>query len=192
MKKQKRITQRASRYITRRLIRELPHNRIFHNIHHTLTVWRGVKVIGKAMGVSKEELEIVSLAAIFHDAGHVECYIGHEEASVNMAREWLEQEGYPSDKIERVAACIRATSMPQQPRDQLESIICDADLLHLSFESYPDYQEMLRREWQLELGVKYTDEDWETTNNAFLADHRYFTDYARRELEPRKQQLNLP
>ncbi|MBB4078689.1 putative metal-dependent HD superfamily phosphohydrolase [Lewinella aquimaris] len=191
MKKQKRITQRASRYVTRRLIRELPHNRIFHNIHHTLTVWRGTKMIGKAMGLSKEELEIVCLAAIFHDTGHIECYVGHEEVSVRIAREWLEKQGYPPAKIDRVSDCIRATSMPQDPRNKLEQVLCDADLLHLSFEAYPDYQEMLRREWQLEFGLKYTDEDWELTNNTFLADHKYFTDYARQELEPRKQQLKV-
>ncbi|WP_020567381.1 HD domain-containing protein [Neolewinella persica] len=186
VKKQKSLAQRASRYITRRLIRELPHNRIFHNLHHTLTVLRGVKVIGKAEGLSREEMQIVKLAAIFHDSGHVECYKGHEAASMRIAEEWLRKQDYPEDRLARVLACIEATTMPQHPRNKVEEILCDADLRHLAFDMYSDYQELLRVEWKLELGIEMTDEEWEAANNKFLTEHRYFTAYGRRELEPDK------
>ncbi len=186
VKRKKGIVQRASRYITRMLIRELPHNRIFHNLHHTLTVTRGVKMIGKQEGLSKEELEIVRLAAVFHDCGHVKCYTGHENESQRIAAEWLREQGYPEAKLARVLACISATTMPQNPQNKMEEVLCDADLRHLSFDTYPDYQEMLRAEWKLELGVEMTDEEWEAENTKFLNEHRYFTGYGQRELEPLK------
>lgn len=143
-------------------------------------------MIGKAEGLNREELQIVKLAAIFHDCGHVKCYKGHEAASMRIAEEWLRAHDYPEERLVRVLACIEATSMPQHPRNKMEEVICDADLRHLSFDMYHDYQELLRVEWKLELGVEMTDAEWETSNNKFLSEHRYFTDYGQRELEPYK------
>lgn len=185
-KKRKGIVHRASRHITRRLIRELPHNRIFHNLHHTLTVLQGVKVIGKAEGLSREELQIVKLAAIFHDCGHVKCYKGHEAQSMKIAEDWLRGQGYPEEKLVQVLSCIEATTMPQHPRNKLEEVLCDADLHHLAFDMYADYQEMLRVEWKMELGIELTDAAWESSNNKFLREHHYFTKYGQEVLEPKK------
>jgi hypothetical protein len=80
----------------------------------------------------------------------------------------LTAEGYPADRIAKVVSCIDATSMPQHPRNLLEQILCDADLCHLASSSYPDYQEMLRVEWHLELGLSITDEEWNVSNDKFL------------------------
>lgn len=76
--------------------------------------------------------------------------------------------------------------MPQHPRNLLEQILCDADLCHLASSSYPDYQEMLRVEWHMELGLSMTDEEWNVSNDKFLKNNSYFTAYGKRVLEPRK------
>jgi predicted metal-dependent HD superfamily phosphohydrolase len=186
MTHRKSILYRAGRYVTDLLIRELPKDRVFHNLHHTINVTQGARKIGRAEGLSPRELEIVLLAAWFHDTGHVKSYTGHEAHSIVIAEAWLNQAPYPPDRIAHVLRCIGATIMPQQPRDKLEEVICDADLYHLSFSTYDHYQEMLREEWRRELDIEVTDEEWERRNTKFLTDHRYFTRYGREILECRK------
>lgn len=186
------IVYRAGKFVTRLLIEALPPNRVFHNLHHTLNVVQGAIIIGGQEGLAHEELEVLILAAWFHDSGHVEAYEGHEASSQIIALRFLRDECYPEVRIDCVLRCIEATTMPQEPRDAMEAVLCDADLFHLSFAEYDHYQELLREEWKRVLGVQFSDADWERENNAFLATHRYFTDYGQMVLEPRKAHPDLP
>ncbi|MCP9236334.1 HD domain-containing protein [Lewinella sp. JB7] len=180
------ILYRAGRFVTQLLIQQLPPDRVFHNLHHTINVMQGALKIGRAEGLSEEELEIVMLAAWFHDTGHVKTYTGHERVSMDIAREWLSAEHYPEERIDAVLRCIEVTTMPQRPTNTIEAVMCDADLYHLSFNTYDHYQEMLREEWRLELGIEVSDEDWNRQNDAFLKSHSYFTKYGQDVLECRK------
>lgn len=187
MKKHRdRIVYRAGSHVVRLLRKQLPTDRVFHNVHHTINVVQGVVDIGRAEGVDPENMEILMLAAWFHDTGHVRTYAGHEEISVELARDWLRKQSYPEAKIEEVVRCINATTMPQQPTDLLERVICDADLYHLSFPTYDHYQALLREEWKLLLGIEMTDAEWDASNDGFLSRHRYWTDYGRERLEGKK------
>ena len=186
-KHRKSIVYQAGLYIVRLLGEELPTDLVFHNVHHTINVVEGVVTIGKAEGISDEELEMLMLAAWFHDSGHIATYLGHEEKSIELARNWLQQNAYPTDRIEQVLRCIRATTMPQQPTDKLEQIICDADLYHLSFPTYDHYQELLREEWKRLLGIDESDAAWRERNDAFLRDHSYWTAFGKEKLEGKKQ-----
>lgn len=180
------IVYLAGSYVVRLLRLELPADRLFHGTHHTINVVQGVVDIGRAEGVNPAELEILMLAAWFHDTGHIHTYAGHEEQSMVIATKWLKAQAYPPGKIKDVVRCIRATTMPQQPKDKLERIICDADLYHLSFVTYDHYQELLREEWKLILGLEMTEEEWHKSNDIFLRKHSYWTDYGRAFLEEKK------
>ncbi|NAS13017.1 HD domain-containing protein [Poritiphilus flavus] len=180
------IVLQAAVYTAQRIIAEQPKNRVFHNLHHTITVLEGAGKIGRAENLKEVELQMVLLAAVFHDLGHIECYSGHEEVSKRLANEWLTAQNYPEEKIAMILGCIGATRIPQNPKNILEEVVCDADLIHLSFESYPIYREMLRSEWEKELGLVYTDEEWIANNNKFLMEHSYFTAYGKNTLEPKK------
>jgi len=79
------------------------------------------------------DAEIVTLAAYFHDISRVE--FGAEEHNVRsaqMARQWLEQRGYPDDRTQRVVDAIVAhmRPVPESQRDALAleaRIVYDAD-----------------------------------------------------------------
>ena len=180
------IIYRAGRYVTQLLIHQLPKDRVFHNLHHTINVMQGALKIGKEEGLSEKELEIVTLAAWFHDTGHIKTYTGHERVSMEIAREWLEKENYPEEHLKEVLRCIEVTTMPQRPTDTIENVMCDADLYHLSFNTYDHYQEMLREELRRELDIEVSDEDWYRQNTAFLTNHKYWTEYGKNVLECRK------
>ncbi|WP_052333910.1 HD domain-containing protein [Neolewinella persica] len=180
------IVYRAGNYVVRLLREQLPANRVFHNVHHTINVVQGVVDIGREEKLGAEDMEILMLAAWFHDTGHVYTYAGHEDRSIMLAQEWLRGQAYPEARTAEVVRCIRATTMPQQPTDLLEMVICDADLYHLSFPTYDHYQELLREEWKLLLGIDMTDEEWRNSNDAFLRNHHYWTEFGQERLEGRK------
>ena len=106
------IVLQAAIFVAQQIISKQPKNRVFHNLHHTLTVLEGAGKIGRKENLSEDELEIVLLAAVFHDLGHIECYKGHEEASKKLASKWLTEHSYPKDRIIRILDCIGATKIP--------------------------------------------------------------------------------
>ena len=94
----------------------------FHNIQHTLQVVKAVDEIGAAMKIEEDLQEGLTLAAWFHDSGHIKRYQGHETASKVLAKEFLVKEKYPEEKILFILNCIDATKMPQQPKNLFEAV----------------------------------------------------------------------
>ncbi len=162
----------------------------FHNLGHTLMVVNGVKRIGKAEGLSEDELFILELAAFLHDVGYTEKYWGHEEESARIAAEFLGANGLAIEKIELVKKCIVATKFPQHPAGKLEEVICDADFYHFSLPDYQDYASRLKTEWETNLNLFYTDVEWDELNLNMLSAHIYFTDYGKNILQQKKA-LNI-
>lgn len=134
-----------------------------------------------------EELEPILLAALFHDTGNAAVFTGHENHCMIEASNFLSAQEYPVDKIISVAGCIKATYMPQQPKNFYEEIICDADLFHLGTKSYSSKNKLLRTEWSEFLKTDYSDETWDTLNIRFLEHHRFHTNYGKKILESIKQ-----
>ncbi|WP_160128869.1 HD domain-containing protein [Kordia antarctica] len=159
----------------------------FHSMQHTLEVYKNVQTIGKNENLNTEELEILKIAALFHDTGISIIYKGHEAISSKNAQIFLSYIEYPDKNIAQVMNCINATKMPQQPITKLERIICDADLLHLSSKNYMLKNELLRMEWKTHMDLIFTDEDWLNLNLNFLTGHKYHTEYGKNILEEKKE-----
>lgn len=160
----------------------------FHNLQHTLEVFRNVRNIGQHEAVSVEDLEILQIAALFHDTGMIDKFMGHEEVSASNANTFLRNISYSEDKIQKVITCIMATKMPQAPQSKLSSILCDADLFHLGCSGYLIKNELLRHEWQINLNIRYTDDEWQHLNLNFLKEHHYFTSYCQNVLDEKKHE----
>ena len=156
----------------------------YHNFEHAKAVAKASKTIGAACRLSAEELEGVILAAWFHDAGYVKAIEGHEEKSVEIATSFLRGNGYPQEKIARVAGCIRATRMPQNPKTLMEQVLCDADISHLASKDFLEVSELIRLEIEHRMGRKLAEAEWLTMNTIFVAGHQYHTDYARSKYAP--------
>jgi predicted metal-dependent HD superfamily phosphohydrolase len=151
----------------------------FHTFRHARAVAEASQEIGAACSLSEDDLEVVTLAAWFHDTGYVEGIEGHEERSVQIASAYLRDHGYPEEKITRIAGCIRATEMPQDPKSLPEQVLCDADIAHLASKDFFKVTELIRSEIEHRRRRELTDEEWLTLNTEFLAGHRYHTGCAR-------------
>ncbi len=173
------ILNEAQRYAQRILKNQLPENIVYHSFEHTRHVVEAVLEIANHSEVNEEEIEILELAAWFHDLGYVSTIANHEEKSVEITREFLQQKNYSAEKTEKVIGCIMATKMPQSPTNKLEEIICDADLLHLANEKYCEISKLLQIELEQVHGKEIRDEDWYINNKHFIESHEFFTKYAR-------------
>jgi predicted metal-dependent HD superfamily phosphohydrolase len=151
----------------------------FHTVRHARAVAKASREIGGACQLTEDDLEVVTLAAWFHDTGYLEGIEGHEERSVRIATAFLRDHGYPEEKIARIAGCIRATRLPQKPKNLLEQVLCDADIAHLASKDFFKVTELIRSEIEHRMRLKLTEEEWLTMNADFVAGHRYHTGCAR-------------
>lgn len=168
--------------------KELSPQLVYHNFSHTEEVVNAAFEIGKAENISEKDLEVLLLAAWFHDIGFIKSKENHEENSKEIATSYLKKIKYPEDLIAKVCKIIDATKMPQTPTTTLEKIICDADLYHLGTENFNKKSNLLRSEWESCNNKYFTDIEWIEQNEKFIGKHKYFTDYAFNKLNNQKVQ----
>lgn len=173
---------------------------VFHDYTHTRNVLEAVIEIGNGCNLDDRELDLLQLAAWFHDTGYDQGAEAHEERSCRYATDFLSKQGLPQQDLDIITRCIRATRLPFLPNDLLEEIICDADLSHLGKKIYWDRTGRLRQEFLLTRGRVVSEPEWVQFELDFMNNHRYFTSvaealYNARKLKHikqlRKQQLRL-
>ncbi len=169
------------------LEQKLPDDLFYHNIKHTIDVITEVELIGWAEGVSEENILLLKLAALFHDAGHVISYKDHEHYGTIMARQKLANHNFDYEQIETVCRLIMATKMPPKPKDLLEQIICDSDLDYLGRADFIPVSKTLYQELR-ERNLIGTWEEWNKLQLKFISKHQYFTSTAIGIREVNKQQ----
>ena len=160
----------------------------YHDINHTLDVYRSVERIAVMENVKGFDLVLLKTAALFHDSGMLSTYIGHEEASCEFTEKHLPGFGYGSDEIERINKMIRATKLPQQASGLLEQILCDADLDYLGRNDFFMISHRLKFEWKTQNIKPTTLKEWYVLQIDFLENHRFFTRSARRSRDEKKQE----
>ena len=168
----------------------LPDGAVYHNFNHTVQVVEASLEIATAEKIKEGDIEKLLVAAWFHDTGFVHGFENHEVKSVEIATDYLKNIGKPEDYIKSVNDIISATIMPQQPKDRLQEIICDADLWHLGSDKFSKKTNLLRSEYEILCNNTMTDEAWLEKNSNFLSTHHYFTDYAYATLNEQKT-LNI-
>lgn len=178
---------KVSEFVSNLLKNNLPEGCVYHNIEHTLNVVESAKLIGEHSKLSDEDMEILLIAAWFHDTGLINVYDGHEEKSIEIFKGFINQNHLSTEKIEKIAKLIRVTKIPRNPTDLLEKIICDADLSHIGQKGFQRRIKLLRQEWENMLGKKFTDIEWLNSNIDFLTNNEFNTDYAKETFEEQKQ-----
>ena len=126
----------AGSFIIDKLDKELPPYLSYHNVSHTRQVLKRSLEIAASENITGDDLDILSTAALFHDAGFIEKYTGHEEVSCQLAKQYLPQFDYSDPQIEIICELIMATKIPQTPKNHLAEILCDADLYYLGTDDY--------------------------------------------------------
>lgn len=181
------LLQKSRKYVESFLKENLSDGIYYHDLEHTQEVVKASQEIGISSNLSKEELEIVLIAAWFHDTGYYKGMQDHEAKSKDVATKFLKQEGVEDKKIDAVGGCIMATKIPQNPTNIMEEVLCDADLYHLSTREYFKKSELLRKEFSLIFPDEIQLDEWFKNSIKFLKKHSFFTSYAKENLLPAKK-----
>ncbi len=166
--------EQAGDYILHRMEKELNGNLYYHNVHHVVDVVQAALIIGKNEHISDEEMELLHVAALFHDSGFIISPENHEKLSCDIAMEYLPGIGYSESEIAVICSLIMATRVPQSPRNHLEKIMCDADLDYLGRDDFFTTGHNIFREFHARHLVKDF-RDWNEMQVKFLTAHNYFT-----------------
>jgi predicted metal-dependent HD superfamily phosphohydrolase len=165
---------------------KMPKEYVYHDLTHTEDVVRVASQLALSYSMSIEELEILQIAAWFHDTGYTEGPEGHEERSVDIATAFLNANDYAAQKTTMVAGCIRATKLPQTPQNKLQQIICDADLSHLGEKTYWLRTARLRQELVFLQNRAMNEEEWIEFELSFMLAHQFHTEVGRETFDNRK------
>lgn len=157
--------------------REIDSRYEYHNLRHTLDVIKQAEQIGIAEAIAMSDLQLVKIAALYHDTGFSRARKNHEEHSVQLFLEHSSNSSLSDYEKEQISACILATRMPQCPKTHLEQILCDADLDYLGRSDFFDIGESLRREL-IYAGEIQPEDSWDEIQIRFLESHQYKTAYA--------------
>jgi predicted metal-dependent HD superfamily phosphohydrolase len=147
----------------------------YHNWVHTTQVRDEVLLLARHAGVTNGELELLNLAALFHDSGFSESYVGHEDVSKRLASEFLQAQNYPPERIEAILRLIEVTKIDVKPNGKLEALMKDADTSSLGKSHFQIYTNSLRKELNTVQNAVLTKKDWAKTNLRFLDDHEYYS-----------------
>lgn len=168
------------------LIRETPPELLYHNPNHTQYVIDQVDVIGAFEKLDPSELELIKVAALFHDMGFLYQRENHEEKGCEIVRSDLPSMGFSQGEISSIIGMIMATKIPQSPQNKWEEILADADLEYLGTADFENGSQRLFKEvhhFHPEIG----EERWLEIQIDFISHHTYHTHFCKTYREPLKQ-----
>lgn len=171
---QRQIVKNAESYVIDLLKSGLKPEHGYHDLQHTLSVRDASQELGNRYRLSDDELELLALAGLFHDTGFTKTYVGHEEASKEIATAFLQKEQYEQEKIEQVNRLIEVTKVGVEPELLLEKIIKDADF-NTNGSTYEEKSAALRKEWEVFCNQQMTDDEWTENGLNFWESHRFYT-----------------
>ena len=99
----------------------------------------------------------------------------------------LPEFGYKHSDIKKINEMILATEMPQNPKNHLSAILCDADLDYIGGDYFIDNGDKLYKEF-LAYGIVSEDVNWDTIQLKFLENHSFHTKTSNLVREIIKQQ----
>lgn len=173
------------RFVIHELAHRLSPDLTYHGIHHTKDVLSVCNQYIKRLKIKGREAELLQTGALIHDMGFLYTYRDHEEEGVKMAQQLLPQYEFDQEEIATISGLIMATKVPQQPKTELEKILCDADLDYLGREDFEPISESLFQELQ-NVNLLHDRVAWDNIQVRFLEGHCYHTAYAQKYRQPPK------
>jgi len=185
------LIKEAKQYISSLLTTELSENCVFHTIKHTLDVVSNAEIIGRYCKLDENSLNVLRICALFHDVGYVDAYDDHERFSAERARTYLHSKNIDPEIIDQVEVAILSTKTPQNPKDQISRILCDADLMNLTFDDYFEQIDLMRKEWEKVGKAKLNSHEFHISSLEFFQSHEYHSKYGKKVLQPKKEKTEL-
>ncbi|MGN7985919.1 Pycsar system effector family protein [Pedobacter sp. 22226] len=160
---------------------------VYHNFEHTQEVVNAAQQIANHYQLNEQDFFTVTVAAYFHDTGYFEDALNHEAKGAELADDFLAKHKVHQEVRDSVKSAILATKIPQQPKNEIDKIICDADLFHLGLPDFRAKGKLMHKENELIYKKDISKLEWRKKDIQFMESHHYHTDYANLLLSDQKQ-----
>jgi predicted metal-dependent HD superfamily phosphohydrolase len=174
------------RHVLDKLKHELPQFLAYHGMNHTLDVLNVCEQYIRRENLSEGDRYTLRIGAIVHDMGFLIGAMNHELIGAGMAEVLMKDLGMDQRIIDQVKGLVLATKIPQTPLNDLQKIICDADLDYLGRDDYPTISVKLFTELK-HMNVISTEQQWKDLQINFLQSHHFHTPFAVKNREAKKQ-----
>ena len=168
-----------------RFKKELPEYLTYHNASHTRYVLDKAVLISQEEKIDADQLDLVKVAALYHDSGFLKGLVEHEHASCEIVKAELPAYDFSSIQTDQICQMIIATKIPQKPQDLLGKIVADADLEYLGTDLFDIGSQRLFDELR-HFNSGLTRTEWLKIQIRFLESHQYHTVYCQNFRQPKK------
>jgi len=165
---------------------KLPKELSYHNLQHTLDALYVCNQYVKRIGLDHHSAKLLRLGVLFHDIGFTVSKKNHEASGIQIAEGLMKEFNFPKKDMDVITGLIMATRMPQNPKNQLERMICDIDLDYLGRDDFYPISNQLYRELQNN-SLAPNKFEWNKIQIEFLETHNFHTDFAKRNRQPQKE-----
>ncbi len=176
-------------HVTEMFHKQQPAHLVLHNLAHTENVVKKANEIAGHYNLSEEDMLVVYAAAWFHDTGYLQGKPeDHELISVEMMKEYLNEQKLDSTIIEKIEDCILATRAPRNPKDLNAEIICDADTYQFgSKKEFKRTNKLAFEEATHFSEFKLSKNTFDEKTIELLSAHKYYTTYCKEILNDVKK-----
>ncbi len=162
-------------------------NHYYHSYDHALEVMNRAIYLSKQEWLSKEDVEMMWLAGIFHDSWFIIQYDKNEPIWAKIARNYLKSVLYPEERIQKIEQIILATDPDYTtPKDIYEEIIKDSDMDNLWRDDFIEKNNNIKKELEIIKKIKIKDPDWRHASVQLLKEYKYKTNSQRYERDHKK------
>jgi hypothetical protein len=132
-------------------------------------------------------MNILRICALFYNAGYIRSYDQCHEESIVIASAFLAEHEVDQQTIGHMAEIIRATKLPQNPKDKIAEVLCDADMMYITAENAMEQFDLLFDETAMSKPKPAKRQVFEKDLIDFFTNHTYFTEYGKTVLQPKKE-----
>lgn len=162
-------------------------NHYYHSYDHALEVMNRAIYLSKQEWLSKEDVEMMWLAGIFHDSWFIIQYDKNEPIWAKIARNYLKSVLYPEERIQKIEQIILATDPDYTtPKDIYEEIIKDSDMDNLWRDDFMEKNNNIKKELEIIKQIKIKDPDWRHASVQLLKEYKYKTNSQKYERDHKK------
>jgi len=178
--KNNKFIKKIQKYVNRLLTPLEQH--YYHQYNHALEVMDRAIYLWKKEWVSKEDIELLAIAALFHDTWFIIQYNDNEIFWAQIAENYLKTIIYSKEKIILIRKLILATSPKyKDPKNILEKIIKDSDMDNLWRDDFFDKANKIKEEIEAIKKIKIKDPDWHHASLDLLYEHKFLTNTEKKE-----------
>ena len=193
--------EKVELYVTQTITTEFSDKLVYHDIEHVHTVIQGIKEIAKAEKLNEEEQEVAIIAGWLSTIGFknletwgeikepMELFSRCYSCSLGLAMAFLKSINYPPEKIEIVSQLMADAAPHIVPQTKVGKVIADALGIELATKKGKKRLELRYQELLLTDSLKVGRSGFYDALLDYLYEHKYYTKYGIKELDPKKDEL---